>query len=139
MQLQSTDADTPAASAVAEFLRALLAGRFEAAARLITPDMVFLGRKGWNGDGTPFLDDARLQEGSLRQLPAEEVTQLSLERQREAFEAVIAPNEYVFFAIIRTAGSFATLGIIARRLNGKFLIARLFDTKNVKATLLPVD
>lgn len=139
MQLDRADQDAPAAPTVAEFLRNLLAGRLDAATDHISPDMVFLGRKGWNGDGTPFRQDARLQEGSLRQLPPEDVARVPLEEQREAFEAVIAPNEYVFFAVIRTAGSFATLGIITRRVNGKFLIARLFDTKNVKAMLLAVN
>ena len=56
--------DSPAADTVAMFLNTLLAGRLDAAAELVTRDMVFLGRHGWHGQGSPFRDDAKLQKGS---------------------------------------------------------------------------
>lgn len=136
MKLEPLRDEAPAGEVVDTFLRTLLAGRLQAAARMITPDMVFLGRVGWHGEATPFREDARLQAGSLRQLPREEVAAISPERQVAAFETEIRSDEYVFFAIIRTATSRATLGIIAREVDEGYAIARLFDTRRVREVLL---
>jgi len=140
MKLAPTaDRNAPGAAHVLRFLRLLLAGRLKEAAAGVTADMVFLGRRGWHGEATPFRDDAKLQEGSLRQLPPEEVAAIDPEKQRVAFEVTIGPNELVYFAIVRTPMSYATLGIIAREEEGGYLISRLFDTKRVKETLLPAN
>ena len=137
LEMERPSRESPAAEAVLTFLRLLLIGRLDAAAQYATSDMVFLGRHRWRGEATPFRDDARYQEGSLRQLPPEEVTAIPPDKQRTAFEVTVGPNEYVFFAIVRTSTSRATLGIIARDTGDGYAIARLFDTKHVRGTLLP--
>lgn len=130
------DAPSPASGVVDRFLRLLMVGRLKAAAKLVTPDVVFLQRHGWHGEATPFRDDAQYQAGSLRQLPPEEVHAIPPEQQRAAFETVIGPNEYVFFAILRTPTSRATLGLIARETSDGHRVSRIFDTKAVKPVLL---
>src|SRR5690606_33327688 len=112
MRLADTDDASPAAEAVDRFLRLLLLGRLNAAAQLTTSDVIFLQRHGWRGEDTPFREDAEYQAGSLRQLPVEEVSAIPAAQQRAAFEAVISDQERVFFAIVRTATSRATLGLI---------------------------
>ena len=74
MRLETTTGRAaPASATVDRFLRLLLAGRLEAAAKHVSSDVVFLGRAGWHGEATPFREDALYQKGSLRQLPPAEV------------------------------------------------------------------
>src|SRR5690606_34166961 len=103
---------------------------------LTTDDWVFLQRHGWHGEASPFLEDAQYQAGSLRQLPPPEVHAIPPEQQRAAFEAEISTDELVFFAIIRTPTSRATVGIVARETPECHRVARVFDTKAVKPVLL---
>ena len=139
MHLATPDSEQLAAASVVEvFLRNLLERQLREAATMVTGDMVFLGRRGWRGEGSPFRPDARMLDGSVRVLLPSEVASLPESAQREAFEVPISDGEQVLFAILKTPTSRATLGIIARREGESFRIARLFDTKRVKQVLASV-